>query len=133
MDPNVVKRYAQCLAENGLEGFHLLIGLVPLRSARSARWIREKLLGSIIPDTVIERLEQANDPIREGRKICSEMVEELSETSGVAGVHIMAPGNDAGLAEAVSGAARIAQRKARKATGVRTGEESSGAWLLHLQ
>ena len=59
MDANVVRRYAQCLADNGISNFHLLIGLAPLRSARSARWIREKLFGSIIPDTVVERLERA--------------------------------------------------------------------------
>ena len=132
MDANVARRYAQCLAANGLGAFRLLIGIVPLRSARSARWIREKLPGSIIPDPVIARLERTSDPVGEGRRICSEMVEELSETPGVAGVHIMAPGNDAGLAEAVSSAAAIAQRKARKA-GVRAGEESSEGWLLHLQ
>jgi len=133
MDAKVARRYAQCLAENGLGSFHLLIGLVPLRSARSARWIRDKLPGSIIPDAVIERMEGASDPLREGRKICSELVEELSQTPGVAGVHIMAPGNDAGLAETVSNAARIAQKEARKSAGVRAGEESSEAWLLHLQ
>ena len=133
MDAKVAGRYAQCLADNGLGSFLLLIGLVPLRSARSARWIRDKLPGSIIPDAVIARMEAAGDPVREGRQICSELVEELSETPGVAGVHIMAPGNDAGLAEAVSSAARIAQRRAPKTSGVRAGEESSGVWLLHLQ
>jgi methylenetetrahydrofolate reductase (NADPH) len=133
MDSMVARRYAQCLAENGLGSFHLLIGLVPLRSARSARWIREKLPGSIVPDSVIARMESASDPVREGRKICDELVEQLSETPGVAGVHIMAPGNDAGLVEAVANGARIAQGRARKAAAVRTGEEGSGAWLLHLQ
>jgi methylenetetrahydrofolate reductase (NADPH) len=133
MDSDVVRRYTQCLADNGLAGFPVLIGLVPLRSARSARWIRAKLPGSIISDTVIDRLERASDPVREGHRICSEMVEEMSGIPGVAGVHVMAPGNDAGLAEAVSAAARIAQRKTQKTASLRNGEESSGAWLLHLQ
>jgi len=133
MDPNIVRRYVQRLAEYGLENFHLLIGLVPLRSARSARWIRENLPGSIIPDAIVERLEGASDRVREGRRICSEMVEQLIDVPGVAGVHIMAPGNDSGLAEAVAAAAAIAQRRPRKAPAPRTGEESSEAWLLHLQ
>jgi methylenetetrahydrofolate reductase (NADPH) len=133
MDAGVARRYAQRLAENGLAGFHVLIGLVPLRSARSARWIRENLPGSIIPDTIVARMEGATDPVREGRKICDELVEQLSETPGIAGVHIMAPGNDTGLAEAVGNAARIAQRQPRKAATVPPGEEGSGAWLLHLQ
>jgi methylenetetrahydrofolate reductase (NADPH) len=114
MDANIVRRYAQCLADNGLGGFFLLIGIASLRSARSARWIREKLGGSIIPDTIIDRLERAADPAREGRKICIDLVEELSEIPGAAGVHIMAPGNGAGLAEAVAEAAGIAQKKKRK-------------------
>src|SRR5262245_31145298 len=133
MDAGVARRYAQRLAENGLGGFHLLIGLVPLRSARSARWIRENLPGSIVPDAIVARMEGASDPVGEGRKVCDELVEQLSETPDIAGVHIMAPGNDAGLAEAVANAARIAQRQARKTAGVQPGEEGSQGWLLHLQ
>jgi methylenetetrahydrofolate reductase (NADPH) len=113
MDAGVVQRYARRLADNGLGEFPLLIGLAPIRSARSARWIRDKLPGSIVPDAVIERLEQAADAVREGRKICLELVEALSGTPGATGVHIMAPGNDAGLAEVVAEASRIASRKQR--------------------
>jgi methylenetetrahydrofolate reductase (NADPH) len=130
MDQAVAQRYAQRLAENGLEEFRLVIGLVPLRSARSARWIRDHLPGSIIPDSIVARMEGAGDPVGEGRKICDELVEHLSETPGIAGVHIMAPGSHAGLAEAVASAAQIAQRQARKPAGDQAGEE---ALLLHLQ
>jgi methylenetetrahydrofolate reductase (NADPH) len=112
-DAGVASRYAQSLAANGLADLFVLVGLAPLRSARSARWIREKLYGSIVPDAVVERLERSADPIREGRRICLELVETLCATPGVAGVHIMAPGNDAGLAEVVADAARIAARKPR--------------------
>ncbi len=45
MDAAVVRRYTQCLADNGLGSFPLLIGLAPVRSARSARWIRDNLSG----------------------------------------------------------------------------------------
>ena len=38
--------------------------------------------GSIVPDAVIERLEGASNAVREGRKICLELVEELSEVPG---------------------------------------------------
>ena len=43
----------------------MLIGVSPLRSAKSARWIKDKLFGSIIPDAIIERLEAR--PIRSPR------------------------------------------------------------------
>lgn len=130
MDPKVARRYAQCLADNGIEDFFLLIGIAPLRSARSAQWIRDKLPGSIIPDTVIERLQRAADPIQEGRKMCIEMVEEFSDTADVAGVHIMAPGNDAGLAEVVADAARVAQRRVRKAASHGGRAETPWVWRL---
>jgi methylenetetrahydrofolate reductase (NADPH) len=133
LDAGVVRRYWQCLADNGLGGFCLLIGLAPVRSARSARWIRDKLPGSIIPDAVIERLERAAEPVREGRRICLELVDELSDLPGAAGVHIMAPGNDAGLAEVVAEVASIAHKKVRKPLDQRGGDDGSGAWLLHLQ
>jgi methylenetetrahydrofolate reductase (NADPH) len=113
MDPAVARAYAQRLAESGLGSLRLVIGLAPLRSARSARWIRDKLPGSIIPDAIVARMDGAGDPVREGRRICDELVAELSETPGIGGVHIMAPGNDAGLAEAVASAVQIAQRQAR--------------------
>jgi len=132
MDPAVARRYAQRLAENGLEGFHLIIGLVPLRSARSARWIRDNLPGSIVPDAIVARMAGASDPVREGRKICEELVEQLSETPGIGGVHIMAPGNDASLAEAVASAAQIAQQQLRRQAGALAGEDASEGWLLHL-
>jgi methylenetetrahydrofolate reductase (NADPH) len=111
MDAKVAAAYARCLADNGLGDFPLLVGIAPLRSARSAQWIREKLPGSIIADAVVERLEHAADPATEGRKACLELVEELCTVPGVAGVHIMAPGSSAGLAEVVAEAASIARRR----------------------
>ena len=46
---------------------------------------------SLPTDAFIERLEKAADPKAEGRKICVEVLRELSETPGVAGAHVMAP------------------------------------------
>ena len=75
MDAGVVRRYMARLAEAGLtEKMYVLIGIVPLRSVKSAHWIRDKLFGAIIPDAVVARLERANDPIAEGRRICLDMV-----------------------------------------------------------
>jgi methylenetetrahydrofolate reductase (NADPH) len=133
MDPAVARRYAQRLAENGLEGFPLVVGLVPLRSARSARWIRDNLPGSIVPDAIVARMEGAGDPVREGRKICDELVEQLSGTPGVGGVHIMAPGNDTGLAEAVTSAAQIAHRRSHGPAAPQVGEEAPDGRLAHLE
>ncbi|HZL31879.1 MAG TPA: methylenetetrahydrofolate reductase [Pseudolabrys sp.] len=98
MDAGVVRRYVARLAERGLmDRISLIVGIVPLRSAKSARWIKEKLFGAIIPDSLIERMEAASDPLAEGRRICLDLVGELAGIPQVAGVHIMAPGNDAAV------------------------------------
>jgi methylenetetrahydrofolate reductase (NADPH) len=98
MDAGVVQRYLARLSEHGLTGkISLIIGIVPLRSAKSARWIKEKLFGAIIPDALIARMESASDPLAEGRRICLDLVRALSDIPQVAGVHIMAPGNDAAV------------------------------------
>ena len=105
MDADVVRRYMARLAEHGIaEKLSVLIGIVPLRSAKSARWIKEKLFGAIIPHAMIERMEKASDPAAEGRRICIDIVRELSEIPNVAGVHIMAPGNDAAVPDIITAA-----------------------------
>jgi methylenetetrahydrofolate reductase (NADPH) len=102
MDLGVVRRYLARLSEHGIpQRLHILIGLAPLASARSARWIRTHLFGSIIPDALIDRLEAASDPKREGQRICLELMQELRAIPGVAGAHLMAPLNEAALPEVI--------------------------------
>jgi methylenetetrahydrofolate reductase (NADPH) len=98
MDAGIARRYLARLAEHAAtRGFFLLIGIAPLRSAKSARWMKEHLFGTIIADAVIERLERAADPAAEGERIALELIEELATVPGVAGVHVMAPGNEAAV------------------------------------
>ena len=110
MDAGVVRRYLGRLAEHDIKT-PFLIGVSPLRSAKSARWMKEKLFGTIIPDAMVARLESASDPATEGRKLCVELMRELATIPGVAGVHIMAPGNEAAIADVIRAAAGI--RRAR--------------------
>jgi len=103
MDAGVLRRYMARLTEAGvLPGLAMLIGVNPLRSAKSAHWMRNHLFGTIIPDAMIERMEKAADPAAEGRRICVEYIEEIAEIPGVAGVHIMAPGNDAAVPDVIA-------------------------------
>ena len=105
MDAGIVRRYVGRLEQAGLtQKLGILIGVNPLRSAKSAAWMKSHLFGTIIPDAFIRRMEGAADPEREGIRICSELIEELSTISGVAGVHIMAPGNDAAIPQVISAA-----------------------------
>jgi methylenetetrahydrofolate reductase (NADPH) len=109
MDAAIVRRYVGVLEKAGVtRALSLLIGVNPLRSAKSAQWMKSHLYGTIIPDDFIARLEKAADPAREGMRICVELIEELYGIRGVAGVHVMAPGNDGAIAEVISEArARI--------------------------
>lgn len=108
MDAGVARRYLARLRADGLiPGLRYLIGIAPLASAQSARWMRDKLPGTVIPDSVIERLDHASDPAIEGQRICQELIVELAAIPGVCGVHLMAPRNEAAL-PAVLRAARAA-------------------------
>lgn len=103
MDTALIRRYVDRLAAEGVvPDLALLIGLAPLRSARSALWMRKHLYGTVIPDIVIERLERASDPAAEGRRICVDLIDELASIPGVAGAHIMAPGNDGAMPEVLA-------------------------------
>jgi methylenetetrahydrofolate reductase (NADPH) len=113
MDASIVRRYVAALERAGITSkIALLIGVNPLRSAKSARWMQHHLYGTIIPDAFIARLEQAADPAREGLRICVELIEEFATIRGVAGVHIMAPGNDTAIPEAIAEARARVQRAA---------------------
>jgi methylenetetrahydrofolate reductase (NADPH) len=103
MDAGIVRRYAAALEKAGItKQLSILIGVNPLRSAKSAQWMKSHLFGTIIPESYIERLEKAADPARDGINICVELIEELATIPGIAGVHIMAPGNDAAIPHVIA-------------------------------
>ena len=113
MDAGVVRRYVARLAEHGIAGkAALIIGVVPLRSVKSARWIKEKLYGAIIPDALIARLEGAGDPAAEGRRICLDLVRELADIPQVAGAHVMAPNNEGAVPDVIRAARESVKRLA---------------------
>jgi methylenetetrahydrofolate reductase (NADPH) len=102
MDAGVLRRYVARLADSGLAGrLHLLVGVAPLASPKSARWIKNNLFGSIIPEWIIERLDEARDPLSEGRAICVELLTEFAEIPGVSGAHIMAPLNEHAIPQVI--------------------------------
>ena len=105
MDLGVVRRYAERLLELGIaQELPILIGVAPIPSARSARWMREKLFGTLIPDDIVARLEKSSDPKREGKRICIELMRELAEIPGIAGAHVMAPRSHAAIPEVLAAA-----------------------------
>src|SRR3954451_23337267 len=114
MDIDVVRRYVARLGEFGLtDRIALLIGVVPLRSGRSARWIKEQLYGAIIPEDIVERLEFAGDAAAEGRQICADFIEQLATVPGVAGAHIMAPNNEGAIPDVIARARAVVKDRAK--------------------
>ncbi|HLI22190.1 MAG TPA: methylenetetrahydrofolate reductase, partial [Stellaceae bacterium] len=108
MDTKIVRAYAKRLLDLGIaQRISILIGVCPIPSARSARWMKEKLFGTIIADDIVERLEKAQNPKAEGIKLCAELIAELQTIPGIAGAHVMAPQAPSAIPEVIarSGAA----------------------------
>jgi len=74
------------------ERVYILAGVAPIRSVGAARFMAENVAGMDVPQWVIDRMSgtpKAAQPA-EGIDICAEIVEQVREIEGVAGVHIMA-------------------------------------------
>lgn len=101
-DLNIVERYCHRLVEEGItEKAYFLIGIGPLASAKSARWMDANLFGVDIPESIIKRLDGAQDQKAEGRAICAELLQGFSEIQGCTGAHLMAPHQEAACAQVI--------------------------------
>lgn len=112
-DLAILRRYLARLGDHGLlSRLFVIVGIGPLASAKSARWMNENLFGVHIPEAIVARLDQASDQRAEGRKICVELLQELSEIKGVAGAHLMAPRQEQAIAEAIAESGLLKKRAA---------------------
>ncbi|HZO22387.1 MAG TPA: methylenetetrahydrofolate reductase [Steroidobacteraceae bacterium] len=84
-----------------LEQIFILVGVGPLRSAKTAEWMRTHVPGLHIPDEVVARLAGASEPAREGRKLCIELIQEIRAIRGVSGIHLMAYRQEESVAEII--------------------------------
>ena len=101
-DVPMFRNYMAKVRDLGLhEKCFILVGVGPLASAKTARWIRSNVPGIHIPDAVIERLEGAQDQKREGKQLCIDIINEVKEIEGISGVHVMAYRQEEYVAEIV--------------------------------
>jgi methylenetetrahydrofolate reductase (NADPH) len=90
-DVSLLRTFLRHVEDLGLLGkVFILVGVGPLRSAKAAQWMRTHVPGLHIPDEVIARLAGATDPVREGRQICIDLIQEIHSLPGVSGIHLMA-------------------------------------------
>ncbi|MBE0429756.1 MAG: methylenetetrahydrofolate reductase [Thermoleophilia bacterium] len=81
---------AQCRELGVTERCKILAGVAPLKSAGMAKYMKNRVAGMDVPDTVVERMGAAEDSQSEGIDICVEIIDRVRRVEGVAGVHIMA-------------------------------------------
>jgi len=86
-------RYMEMAREMGLpDKVKILAGVIPMKSAAMARYMHTSVAGVDVPAEMVTRMEQAKDAQEEGVKLCLEVIEQVRQIPGVAGIHIMAVG-----------------------------------------
>ena len=101
-DVDLLRDYMKHIVDAGLsEKLFFIVGIGPLRSDKSAKWMRDKLFGTVIPESIVKRMEQAENQIQEGTAICAELINQFEEIDGVHGAHLMAPRNLSAIAPTV--------------------------------
>jgi 5,10-methylenetetrahydrofolate reductase len=114
-DVPMLERFMARVRELGVhERCFILAGVGPLASARAARWMRAHVPGVHIPEAVIARLEGARDQRREGRRLCVELIRELAEIPGIAGVHVMAYRQEELVSEIITDSGVLDRRRPRR-------------------
>ena len=92
-----VPRFKQWMEEVRALGLHqevkILGGITPIKSAGMANYMKGSVPGMDVPQEIIDRIagkDKGGPQQTEGKKLAVEMIKELAEVEGVAGVHIMA-------------------------------------------
>ncbi len=89
----------------------ILAGVGPLRSAKTADWMRKNVPGMFVPDALVTRLAGAKDQAAEGRSICVELIQKMREIRGISGVHIMAYRQEESVQEIVERTGVLRERR----------------------
>ncbi len=90
-DVDKFSKWMKILKDKGLDKqVHIIAGVIPIKSAGMARYMRDYVSGVTLPDELVTRMEDAKDAREEGKRICLEIIEQLKDIPEVHGVHIMA-------------------------------------------
>jgi len=111
-DIGAFKKFMEKVRELGVHReTYILAGVGPLKSPAMAKYMKENVPGILIPDELIQRMTKAGAPWagkskdeltpedkkarskawqEEGIQICIDLIQQLRQVEGVAGIHIMA-------------------------------------------
>ncbi len=88
-----LNRFRAWMAGVREQGLHaqatILAGVMPVKSAKALTYMRDEVPGVRIPESLIQRMEQAPDPKAEGVRIACELIRALRKEEGVGGIHLM--------------------------------------------
>jgi methylenetetrahydrofolate reductase (NADPH) len=95
----------------------LLVGVGPLRSEKAAEFMRTRIPGVVIPDEILDRLRKTPSEKKQavGKEICVEIIQQVREIEGVAGVHVMAYRQEELVAEIIEEAGLLPRPRQPKA------------------
>jgi 5,10-methylenetetrahydrofolate reductase len=102
-----VPRFAEYMERVRKLGLHekvfILAGVGPVKTAGAARYMRDKVPGMDVPNEIVERMERAIADVpkedkkarseawkKEGIQLCVDIIQQIRQVPGVAGIHIMA-------------------------------------------
>jgi len=106
-DMDKFQTWMRQVVDRGLDRkVHVLAGVTPLKSLGMARYMANNVSGIDVPDALIRRIEGApkDQRAQEGIRICIEQIQQLRETPGVHGIHLMAIEWEHKVPEIVQGA-----------------------------
>jgi len=95
-DLDKLAAWADRVRPSGLfERAHVIVGVVPLRSAKAARAMDDKLPGVSVPSSILSRLDEAGPDSQEvGMSLTVDLVKGLRQIEGISGIHLMGMGHD---------------------------------------
>jgi len=95
--PRFAKWFSPLVDAGTLDGVPVLVGVMPPRSTRALEHMHNNIPGVEVDDATFARLAGlAGDEAKDaGVKVAADVIAQLREVPGVAGVHIMAPGWEA--------------------------------------
>jgi 5,10-methylenetetrahydrofolate reductase len=86
-------KWMEAVREKGLhEKVKILAGVAPIKSIGAARYMQKRVPGMDVPEPIIERLKGVpkEEVSKEGIKVCVDIINQVREIEGVAGIHLMA-------------------------------------------